>query len=74
MPKLRPPKRVTDYADELRHIYGGMMTVTDVMKEIGADSMKTAKKYLDTVPAYDVNGRKKYRVTDVARRVFESEI
>lgn len=65
------PQIVLDYAEDLRKRYGGLMTITDVGREIGVKDFKSIKKFLIGVPVVDVNGRPKYGVIDFARRIHE---
>lgn len=74
MPKLRKPKRAQEIADELRGFYGGMLGIEDVKLELGAQDRRTAEKFLANVPYIAVNGRKKWRVGDVAMRIYEKEV
>ena len=73
MPKLRLPLRAQEIADEMRAVSGGMMDVEDVKRELGAKDRRTAEKFLDGVTYVVVNRRKKWRVSDVARRIYDQE-
>ena len=73
MPKLRAPQYVREYADELRRNYGGMMTVTSIAEELGKVSRSTAFRFVQDIPAVIVNGKKRYKVTDVAKKILECE-
>ena len=73
MPKLRQPQYVRDYADELRKLYGGMMTVTSIAEELGKVSRSTAFRFVQDIPAVIVNGKKRYKVTEVAKKILECE-
>lgn len=68
---LAPPE-VTQLADDLRKKYGGMMTARDVGREIGVTHADSYVKYLKDVPAVIVNNRKRYRVMDVAKKIYDS--
>ena len=74
MPKLRRSAREEEIATEMRRFYGGMLCVEDVRKELGAKDRRTAEKFMDGIPPINVNGRKKWRVGDVAKRIHEQEV
>lgn len=59
-------------ADELRKKYGGMLNLTGVKQVLGVADDRTAKKFLEGVPHYDINGRARWMVTDVARKLDEA--
>lgn len=74
MPKLKkfkPPEQ-EEFENEFRGRYGGCMTVQQVGVEISAEHPDTVKKWLEGVPFIKVNGRRKYRVADVAERFYEN--
>lgn len=73
MPKLRLPLRAQQIADELREVYGGMLCVEQVKRELGVKDRRTAEKFLDGVPFVMVNKRKCWRVSDIARRIYDQE-
>lgn len=74
MPKLRKPLRVQELAEELRARYGGMIGVEEMKVELGAKDRRTAEKFLEDVSYVLVNGRKRWRVIDVAMRIYEQEV
>lgn len=73
MPRLRRNPREMQIADELREVYGGMLCVEDIRQELGAKDRRTAEKFVDGIPPINVNGRKKWRVYDIAKRIYEME-
>lgn len=73
MPKLRRCSREEEIAIEMRRFYGGMMGVEAVRQELGAKDRRTAEKFMDGIVPINVNGRKKWRVGDVAKRIYEME-
>lgn len=73
MPKLRRSSREEEIATEMRRFYGGMLCVEDVRRELGAKDRRTAERFMDGVNPINVNGRKKWRVGDVAKRIYEKE-
>lgn len=70
MPRVKRPLTADGeaIAEEIRKEYGGMLTVEQVMRLIGV-SRNTAKKWLFDVPAVNINGRSKYMVSDLARKI-----
>ncbi|MBO7172341.1 MAG: hypothetical protein J6V52_05260 [Bacteroidaceae bacterium] len=73
MPKLRRNVREAEIADDLRKQYGGMMDVTDMQHELGVKDRRTAERFLDGLTHVTVNRRKKWRVGDVAHRIYQQE-
>lgn len=57
--------------DELRARYGGSLTLVDIRTELGVNSAKTAQKWVDGMRKFMVNGRARYRASDVAERMFQ---
>lgn len=68
MPKL-VNLATKELAEELRGRYGGMMTFQDVMREIGVKHHTAGEKWTADIPYTIVNGRKKWRVSDVAGKI-----
>lgn len=56
-------------ADILRDRYGGMMTATDLARELGYKDMRSAKEWaaLHELPQAQVGRRKKYDTDQVAK-------
>lgn len=75
MPKI---ERMTDVqrvlADDLRKLYGGSMTLAQVGESIGANSPHTTRKWAADIPYCVINGRKKYLVGDVARKLGDCRV
>lgn len=72
----RLPKKTSPQAEalaaEIRKDYGGMLNLSGVKQVLGVTDDRTAKKFLEGVPYYDVNGRARWMVTDVARKLDEA--
>ena len=66
--------RQLEIEDELRMSYGGMMTMADVGNELGIHNRDSIKDFLNGTPAYDINGRKRWRTRDVARLIAYAEV
>lgn len=73
MPRLRLPLRAQEIADEMRAIYGGMLNIEDIKLELGVQDRRTAEKFVDGLPFVVVNRRKRWRVSDIARRIYDKE-
>lgn len=74
MPRLKKSlsPEAQELADEIRKNYGGMLTLHGVCQLLGVKDNRTAKTFLDGVPRYDVNGKPRWMVSDVARRLDEA--
>lgn len=73
MPRLKKslsPEAQT-LADEIRKNYGGMLALSSVCQLLGVADNRTAKKFLDGVPCFNVNGRERWMAADIARRLDE---
>ena len=75
MPRLRKPipKEVEEANGELRARYGGYMTISDVMKEIGC-SRPTAKKFMTGVDSFSICGKTHYQTVDFAKKIESCRI
>lgn len=75
-PNSRPPEARQRLTEELRKLYGGAMSLTDVMKTLGFKYSETAKKWVKSegLEAIEVNGRKRWLTSDVARALDNSKI
>lgn len=76
MPKItwNIPQRQREIAEDLRDRYGGMMTASDVMRELGFKHDAPTTKWLSDVPAVKINNRKKWRVNDVAAKLHRESV
>ena len=63
-----------EIAEELRSRYGGMMTCQDIMREIGAKHHTAGERWVADIPYTIVNGRKKWRVSEVARKIYNNTV
>lgn len=68
--KLGIPAEQLALEQELRDRYGGMMGTRDVQEELGVGSYNTAASFLEGVSFIKVGKLKKYRVADVAKRIY----
>lgn len=68
-------RKIPDWEKEkradLRERYGGMMNLTQVQRELGALSPKTARAWLSGLTHSKVGKQKKWAIEDVARRMQE---
>ncbi len=76
MPKvsLFVSQRQWEITEDLRRRYGGMMTRSDVMRELGLKHETPAAKWLEGVPAVAVNGRRRYRVSDIGKKIYDDSV
>lgn len=58
--------------EELRSRYGGMMTATDVQRELSFAHHKPTEDWLRDVPYTEVNNRKRWRVRFVAEKIYKN--
>ncbi len=68
--KYGTPKEQLDLENELRNRYGGMMTAKDVGRELGMHRHEAYSLWLADVSYVLVNNRKRYRVTEVAKKIY----
>ena len=75
MPKLTRTTDEEQYeADELRRTYGaGMLTREQIGQEFGLKHTATGD-WVKDVPHVMVNGRPKYQVSDVARKICANRV
>lgn len=71
MPRTVPIEQ-KEIAAELRSVYGGMMTAADVGTEIGVKHHSAYEAFLIGVPFYVINNRKRYKTSDIAKKIYES--
>ena len=60
--------------EELATKYGGMMTQKDVAEAIGCVSTGTISSIIEGLPAYEINGRRRWRTSDIAKRIASMEV
>ena len=72
MPARKIPQTERDISDALRSMYGGMMTLTDIGQELGISHRDSIVRWITGMPCVKINGRKKWMVKDVARRINEN--
>ena len=74
MPKLGMNNDESELAEDLRRKYGGMLKVSDVCTELGYKQRRMAVVWLSDVPCYIVNNVAKYRVSDIARKLYACKV
>lgn len=74
MPKLRKRPREAEIYEELYARWGGMMTLEDIKTELGAGGRQTATRFIAGMPCVNVNALRRWRVSDVARRIYDREV
>lgn len=60
--------------EELANRYGGMMTQRDIAESIGCKTTGTIQSIVEGLPAYDINGRRRWRTSDIAKRIASMEV
>lgn len=66
--------RQIEIEEDLRTRHTGLMTLVDVGKEIGVNYRPSIERFLGDTPAYEINGIRKWRIADVAKRLADKEI
>lgn len=66
--------RQQEIEDDIRSRRKGMLTLQNVIDELGMNNRISAMRFLDGLPAYDINGRRRWRISDVAKRIAEMEV
>ena len=69
---MPPEMRQIEY--ELRDRYGGCLTLADVGRELGIKRHRSISDWLSELTPLEINGRKKWRAADVARKIYESRV
>lgn len=72
MPKVtyNLPTPDKELVSTIKKDYGGMLTLAQVCGVLCV-SRDTARKFMKDVPAYNINGRRRWSATDLARRLAE---
>lgn len=72
MPKVgRMSESLRKVIDDFIKEYGGTMSLADIQLCIGVGSPHTAEKWVEGLPVYRINKRRRWKTSDVARR-FEA--
>lgn len=58
-------------AEEIRKNYGGMMNLATVQSFLGVKDCRTARRFLNGVTSYSINGRSMWMASDIAHRLVE---
>lgn len=74
MPRVKYclPSLQREIEDDMRSRKGGMLTVSDVSRELGLADLKRCRIWLSDVPKVVVNGRPRYRGADVAKKIYDN--
>ena len=74
MPKVKKFKPIEQeiIEDDLRSRYGGMMDAKSVGTELGLTHHSSYENWLSDVPFVRVNRLRRYRVADVAEKIYRS--
>lgn len=69
-----PARRISEWEKakraELRELYGGMMTMTEIQRELGLKSPHSVRVFLEDLPYILVGKQKRWDVADVAGRMY----
>lgn len=66
--------RQMEIEEDLRTRHTGLMTVGQVGKELGIKKRAYIIAFMDGVPVYPLNGRRRWRIADVAKRLADLEV
>ena len=66
--------RQKELEDDIRSRHGGMLSAAEVGREIGVQNKASVRRFLEGLPAYEVGGRRRWRIADVAKRLADSEV
>lgn len=69
MPNLH--SQIKEKNNELRGIYGGVMTITDLAKEIGMNREAAKRWAMEENIGYSLNNRLRFETIEVARKIVE---
>lgn len=67
-------RRANEILSELIERFGGMMTLADIAWTLGHKDTRQAKLFAEGVPSYVINGRQRWRTTDIARRIASARL
>lgn len=66
--------RQIEIEEDLRERHGGLLTFTEVSDEIGIKHKDTVEDFLSDLPVYRMGGKRRWRISDVARRLASMEV
>lgn len=66
--------RQIEIEEDLRTRHTGLLTFKEVSDELGIKFRASVNKFLEGLPAYCIDGRKRWRIADVAKRLADKEI
>lgn len=69
--KLCVPAEQNRLAEDIRTRYGNMLNTRGVGLVIGVTDYKSINRWLEGLPCYEINNRKRYTAADVAKRLYE---
>ena len=65
--------RQLELETDIRSRHKVILTLADVGREIGINKRESVLKFLEGLPAYEINGRRRWRIADIARRLADYE-
>lgn len=60
--------------NEIVDRYGNMVSLSQISHIIGRKSAKRLDAFLEGLPCYEINGRRRWRTADIARRIIQCEV
>lgn len=63
--------RQLEIEEDIRSRHPGMLTMADVGAELGVKNRSTIRRFLEGLPSYEISGRRRWRISDVAKRLCE---
>lgn len=66
--------RQLEIEEDLRGRYTGLMTLVDIGNELGIHYRPSIERFMGDTPAYEVNGIRKWRIQDFAKRLADCEV
>lgn len=66
--------RQAEIEEDLRERYTGLMSLADIGKELGIHYRPSIERFMKGIPAYEVNGIRRWRIQDLAKRIADCEV
>lgn len=66
--------RQIEIEEDLRTRHGGLLTFAEVSEEIGIKHKDTVNGFLNGLPVYRVEGKRRWRTADIARHLASMEV
>lgn len=66
--------RQLEIEEDIRSRHDGTLCLADVGNEIGIKFRPSIEKFVKGVPCYYINGHRRWRVSDIAKRLADLEV